>query len=82
MNIICSRNSFESVELVLYGMGMQKYWENFKNLNVSLECFLNMTEDDLIEVGITDPNDRVAILESLKVHSKADSNITVTEKYE
>ena len=47
---------------------------------MSLTTFLNMTDDDLFNVGINDGNDRKVILDNLKVHKNYGENCHIPER--
>ncbi|EEB18193.1 hypothetical protein Phum_PHUM504290 [Pediculus humanus corporis] len=72
---------WQYIELILHGMNMGKYLNNFVNLNMSLTTFLNMTDDDLFNVGINDGNDRKVILDNLKVHKNYGENCHIPESH-
>lgn len=56
----------KEVATLLYGMGMEKYFDLFKAEDISLETFLQLNYNDLNQLGITNPKDQDTIIKNLK----------------
>lgn len=55
----------EYIELLLQGIGMEKYVKLFESPNMNMELFLKLGNEDLKELGVTDDADRNCIMKCI-----------------
>ncbi|NXR19877.1 ASZ1 protein, partial [Cinclus mexicanus] len=79
----CSR--FYDMEVFLHGLGLEHIRELLKEQGVALRHLLTMQKDDLIQIGITNPEDQQKLLDAinnLQVEQKKFEDISELMKLE
>ncbi|KAL0280614.1 UNVERIFIED_CONTAM: hypothetical protein PYX00_001848 [Menopon gallinae] len=67
------------VELLLQGMQMEKYVPLFQSIDIGIQTLLKFNNEDLIEIGITDKEDREVFLRCIR--DFGDPNSSEKESY-